>query len=235
MPTHLPDIHPTVFLKTAILRQGPTTFRIVKGHLFGPQGAELADLSKSMWLAPAFQASARESLETGAAGAEEDNAVVETGIRSLAAEIRTEPTQHGGPQQGSGFWVSVEGTCDRTLACVRCLCSFHLPITLSDRIFAPDPTGSRQSEQADLKHRSGHLRDTEVQLEAQDLDVYELAPQGLAIDEVLLDLIEGETPDYPVCVESCLGLCQECGTSLNDGNCGGQRENCPILQAGGLQ
>lgn len=234
MPTHPPDFQPTVFLKTTSLRQGPRTFRITKGHLFGPQGAEIADLSQSTWLTPAFEITSEENHETFLAPQEEQAPEAKTGIRTLNAEIHTEPTRHGGAEHVCGFRVLVEGTCDRTLACVRCLCQFQQTIVFSDRIFAPDSAKARPDPEKELKSASKKTLDEEVQLEAQDLDVYEFSSQGLAIDELLLDLIEGATPDYPVCTESCLGLCPECGKSLNQGSCGGDRENCPILQTGGL-
>jgi uncharacterized protein len=44
-------------------------------------------------------------------------------------------------------------------------------------------------------------------------DQLDLAP--LARDAVLLEL-----PQAPLCTEDCLGLCPECGTNRNEGDCG---------------
>jgi uncharacterized metal-binding protein YceD (DUF177 family) len=229
MTTGQPRIEPSVFLKINLLNKGESLFRIDAGHLSGPNGGPLADLISSAWLTTGIQIPEDPPSDAEDRGTEER---VERTIRSLQAEIRTQPTDHGGPTQSRGMRVAIIGSCDRTLSCVRCLTHFSQRVQFSDNLFAqfandPEPaTGQPKS-----LHSTPNRKHPEVQLETADLDVYELSPQGLPIDEVLLDLIEGATPDYPICSEGCQGLCQVCGTSLNEGTCGGSMAECPFEHA----
>ncbi len=92
-----------------------------------------------------------------------------------------------------------------TLTCSRCLeeftCSFdtHLDIELAPKGLLP--------------------HSTEVELRADDLDIYyyegdEIDLNPLIYDEVLLNL-----PTRPLCREDCAGLCPTCGKNRNIESC----------------
>jgi len=64
------------------------------------------------------------------------------------------------------------------------------------------------------------------EIEAQAQELYTLAPAAHEVDlgPALREHLILAAPEYPVCDESCRGLCAVCGANLNEGscNCGGQ-------------
>ena len=65
----------------------------------------------------------------------------------------------------------------------------------------------------------------------EDADDYVIVEDGfLDVDEQLLEMLVLEFPAKILCREDCLGLCPQCGKSLNDGNCGcSKKETDPRL------
>ena len=95
------------------------------------------------------------------------------------------------------------------LCCSRCLAEFELPISSEFTIFYTESTGEDFEEEVELSDEE--LISATYSGEEIDLD-FEIAEQ------VML-----EVPFKPLCSESCLGLCTQCGAELNLGECGCDR------------
>lgn len=103
-------------------------------------------------------------------------------------------------------------------ACVRCLrpVPLQLDLPIETALF---PRGDEPAAAAD-----GELGDDDMGIGTYDGEEIDLA--GLVHDEVFLEL-----PMNLVCVESCAGLCPQCGTNLNEGRCNCAPEVDPRWQA----
>lgn len=59
-----------------------------------------------------------------------------------------------------------------------------------------------------------------------DLAVYALNPTAdeLDLSDTIRERVQLLLPDFPLCREECLGLCDSCGKNLNEGPCGCSEE-----------
>jgi uncharacterized metal-binding protein YceD (DUF177 family) len=103
------------------------------------------------------------------------------------------------------------------LECARCLESFRQPLETYARAVFTDKT--RFTNPVQNAHRSGkHKEDDSWDsddvpgLHTDDLDLYEYSGLAFCLDEFLLDAMQTEIPDIPICAESCPGLCSQCGS-----------------------
>ncbi|WP_350344909.1 DUF177 domain-containing protein [Proteinivorax tanatarense] len=61
----------------------------------------------------------------------------------------------------------------------------------------------------------------EIDLKEEDSEGFYRIPIGrLPLKELLQEAIEFSIPSKFLCQKNCLGLCYNCGTNLNDGQCG---------------
>lgn len=99
--------------------------------------------------------------------------------------------------------VGVEGTIKGHLdmVCSRCLEPAHIGLN----IHFEERFKKREENEADLE-------DDEDMILADD-DVFELTPY-------LEEYVTLGVPNAPLCKEDCKGLCQTCGTNLNETACG---------------
>jgi len=92
-----------------------------------------------------------------------------------------------------------------TLTCSRCLeeftCSFdtHLDIELAPKGLLP--------------------HSTEVELRADDLDIYYYEGDEIDLDPLIYDEVLLNLPIRPLCREDCGGLCPTCGKNRNIESC----------------
>jgi uncharacterized protein len=121
----------------------------------------------------------------------------------------------------AGTDVILEGLCtgEIEVECGRCLARYRHPLHDQFRLVAeeargrvpPDPEGRESLEHDGLcltdEIESGWYRGSVIQL-----------------DGLFSELIAGTIPDHPICRENCRGLCQVCGKSLNDEDCGCESE-----------
>ena len=108
--------------------------------------------------------------------------------------------------------VRVEGElgADLVLTCSRCLKSFHRKVQKGFYVeFVPDPVVETEGE--------------EVGLTYTDLNVGFYRNDVLDVRAVISEQIVLEIPMRPICQEACKGLCHQCGTDLNQGDC-----NCQV-------
>ena len=92
------------------------------------------------------------------------------------------------------------------LPCSRCLEPFRMPVDapfdmrLLPAADAATPEAEREVGEEDLE--TGYYRDDQVDL-----------------NELMREQFYLALPMKPLCVESCRGLCPQCGTNLNTGTC----------------
>jgi uncharacterized protein len=104
-----------------------------------------------------------------------------------------------------------------TAPCGRCLApvTVEVPVRI-DLTFVPEDevreaSGAREPER-DAGRAGGSLEAVAVDEEAYSGKVIDLDP--VVREQLLLSI-----PPYPVCRESCKGLCPVCGANLNDSDC----------------
>jgi len=59
----------------------------------------------------------------------------------------------------------------------------------------------------------------EVELLEEDMEIGFITGDHLNLDEVVKEQIYLSLPIKKICREDCPGLCPDCGTNLNKGNC----------------
>ena len=99
-----------------------------------------------------------------------------------------------------------------TLPCVRCLDDFAYPLEAQFH-YTLFPSASGESL-PEMEVRRGDL-DVVYYNKGTDLD---LVP--LLVEQIFVTI-----PTYPLCGETCKGICQQCGENLNNRLCQCSREN----------
>ena len=93
---------------------------------------------------------------------------------------------------------------DVTMACARCLTELQQRITADVVELFTDPAAAESPD---------------------DLDAgYEITDGTIDLDTLIRDALVPAVPYRPLCSEDCKGLCAQCGTNRNDGDC-----NCQDL------
>jgi uncharacterized protein len=98
-----------------------------------------------------------------------------------------------------------------TLPCVRCLDDFAFPLEAQFHYtFCPSDSGEFLPE---------------MEVRRNDLDVVSYKGTDLDLVPLLVEQIIVTLPTYPLCEETCKGICQRCGENLNNRLCQCSREN----------
>ncbi|HEY6874102.1 MAG TPA: DUF177 domain-containing protein [Geobacteraceae bacterium] len=92
------------------------------------------------------------------------------------------------------------------LVCSRCLAEYEAAIDSPFTIFYMRSAGSPQDE--------------EVELAEQDLISVTFEGDEIDFTDEIAEQVLVEIPFKPLCTEECKGLCPNCGTDLNAGECG---------------
>lgn len=109
---------------------------------------------------------------------------------------------------GSRILVDGELHTQVRLSCGRCAESFVAPLDLEvDEHFIDEASGEVPA-------------DENVALE--DLNIFTYRDDRIEFDEILRQNLLAALPVKPLCQEDCQGLCDQCGTNLNQGSC-----SCP--------
>lgn len=94
-----------------------------------------------------------------------------------------------------------------TLTCSRCLEGFALPIDSAfDLQYVP---GTAPAED----------REAEAEIEADDLGTAYYEDEKIDLGQLVQEQFYLALPMKPLCGETCRGLCAQCGTNLNRGDC----------------
>jgi hypothetical protein len=106
--------------------------------------------------------------------------------------------------------------------CVRCLTIFEENLFLYCDADFCQPTPSAPSPDSSKKMKKGSRRHIPPIDEAQeqDVDTYPITESQIDLVPALRESLILATSPYPLCQESCTGLCQGCGANLNEGVCG---------------
>src|SRR5262245_59658616 len=115
---------------------------------------------------------------------------------------------------GDGYAFSGDIATVATLACVRCLEAYGLPLNMHfDLLYTSRP-------EAQDRHGESRVEEdafTEVHFDGARID----------LDALLAEQIYLALPLKPLCREDCRGLCPRCGANLNAGACGCPAERMP--------
>jgi uncharacterized protein len=114
--------------------------------------------------------------------------------------------------------VKARSVASLTAACGRCLVpvsldvpvEFELTLVPDDEYDDADPHAEKAASKA---HAGGSFAAKAAEEETYSGKTVDLDP--IIREQILLAL-----PGYPVCKESCKGLCPACGANLNDRQCG---------------
>jgi uncharacterized protein len=98
------------------------------------------------------------------------------------------------------------------LRCDRCLGSFPWKLDTEFDLFLQPPAPPE-------------LKESELELEEEDLDVDFLAGDEIDLGKVIKEQIYLSLPIKALCRQDCKGLCPECGADLNKDNCLCRRES----------
>jgi uncharacterized protein len=91
-----------------------------------------------------------------------------------------------------------------TINCIRCLEMFDMPIDSQfDIVLFP-------AEMLDERNTS---------LDPDEMEYIFYEGDQVDIEKILVEQVNLYTPLYPLCSDSCKGVCQTCGTNLNVATC----------------
>lgn len=105
--------------------------------------------------------------------------------------------------------------CTMTVTCARCLDEFSYPVE-TDLDIELAPAGL-------VPH------DGELELRADDLDVYYFEGDEIELDPFIYDEVLLNVPLRPLCREECEGLCQTCGRNRNYETCSCGQPTATVL------
>lgn len=107
-------------------------------------------------------------------------------------------------QGDNNISVTADITSTLSAECRRCVKPFEIDVATTLNLFFSFGDESLEEDEADMRYYDG-----------ETLDISEDARQSLIL----------EIPMWPLCSETCEGLCLQCGTELNGGACSCEAEN----------
>jgi uncharacterized protein len=114
--------------------------------------------------------------------------------------------------------------------CGRCLApvTVEVPVRI-DLTFVPE---DEVREASGVTAQDRGVSRTAGSFAAASVDEETYAGKVIDLDPAVREQILLSIPGYPVCQESCRGLCPVCGANLNDGDCGCDRRTLDPRWAG---
>jgi DUF177 domain-containing protein len=118
--------------------------------------------------------------------------------------------------------IRVEGhaKAELTVACGRCLGPVSLDVPVDFELTLV-PAGAHGDEGRDAKDANTGPSAGSFALDNAEEETY--SGKVIDLDPILREQLVLALPGYPVCAESCKGLCPVCGANLNDRECGCDR------------
>ncbi len=107
-------------------------------------------------------------------------------------------------QGDNNIFATADITSTLSVECRRCVKVFNIDVATTLNLFFSFRTKSLESDEADERYYDG-----------ETLDISEDVRQDLIV----------EMPMWPLCADTCEGLCPGCGANLNDGICACNTEN----------
>lgn len=118
-------------------------------------------------------------------------------------------------QGGNNICVTADLTSALSVECRRCVKPFEIDVVTTLNLFFSFSNESSDQDEADTRSYDG-----------ETLDISEDARRALVL----------EVPMWPLCSETCEGLCLQCGTELNASTCSCEIENeAPVLESNPLR
>jgi uncharacterized protein len=104
-----------------------------------------------------------------------------------------------------------------TAPCSRCLTPVSIDVPVDFTLtFVPKDRGARPDVGPGEEDARGH---SHASFAPDSADEETFAGKTIDLDPVVREQILLALPSYPVCRESCKGLCSVCGTNLNEREC----------------
>ena len=117
--------------------------------------------------------------------------------------------------------LSVGAEASLKVACGRCLTPVPVKVPLDFRMtFVPED----QYAAPPAKDEDGVSDEVAASFEPTALDEETYSGKEIDLDPVVREQLILALPPYPVCRDSCKGLCPVCGTNLNEKECGCDRK-----------
>ena len=107
-------------------------------------------------------------------------------------------------QGGNNICVTADVTSVISVACRRCVAEFEIDVTTTLDLFFSFKDESSEEDEADERYYNG---------------------ETLNISEDVRQAVMLEMPMWPLCSETCEGLCPQCGIEINAGVCACEIEN----------
>jgi uncharacterized protein len=109
-----------------------------------------------------------------------------------------------------------------TAPCGRCLVPVDLDVPLAFELtFVPQDEAAER--EATEEHGGDHAGRVAGSFAAQEADEESYSGKVIDLDPAVREQLLLALPRYPVCQESCKGLCSVCGANLNERDCGCDR------------
>jgi uncharacterized protein len=113
--------------------------------------------------------------------------------------------------------VKIEGRLETRirLTCSRCLEQFESPLVTNFVL----TYAQEQPETTKINGGGG------IELSAEEAGLIIFTGREIDLKKALQEQVVMSIPMRPLCSETCKGLCSRCGTNLNDGDCGCQKNS----------
>ncbi len=119
---------------------------------------------------------------------------------------------------------AARGEAELTVPCGRCLgtVSLDLPLEVQMTFVPQDEVEVERGEEGGSREDRPHTR-VAGSFRADTLNEETYQGKVIEVDPVVREQLLLQLPTYPVCQESCKGLCSVCGANLNERDCGCDR------------
>jgi len=122
---------------------------------------------------------------------------------------------------GRRVLLHARGTADVAAPCGRCLVPVPLALPIAfDLTFVPEDEYRGPAERGEDRDEG----ESAATFEPKQVDEETYAGKEIDLAPVLREQLILTLPPYPVCKDTCKGLCSVCGTNLNERECGCERK-----------
>ena len=119
--------------------------------------------------------------------------------------------------------LGVRGRVELTAPCRRCLTLVDVDAPLEFELtFVPEESAEAPDDAQRDRDARGNSR-VAGSFSAADVNEETYAGKVIDVDPAIREQVVLALPSYPVCQESCKGLCSVCGANLNERDCGCDR------------
>ncbi len=117
--------------------------------------------------------------------------------------------------------VEADAKAELSGACKRCLAPVSVDVPVEFELSLVPADARDGDEAADLQDHDKATKGGSFSADAAEEETY--TGKAIDLDPIVREQVLLALPEYPVCNESCKGLCPVCGANLNDRACGCDR------------